>query len=121
MGAKFGNLNVRGAGRDDVELLCPGLAVDILAPGWVTVAGHTLLEGEAPRLARRLSKSLGVPVMAAEYFDDDFLELGLYRDGRTYGLAYARGRAWTRGPKDSPPYTVVERPDCLRLYELLRK
>ena len=45
----------------------------------------------------------------------------LRQDGRTYVLAYARGRAWTRCPKDSPPYTVVERPDCLRLYELLRK
>lgn len=82
MGSKFCNLNVYGADLAVVEALCPGYSVRALTTAWITAAGEDLQWGTAQKAARRLSRSLPSPVLSTEYFDDDYVEFSLYREGK---------------------------------------
>lgn len=81
MGSKFCNLNVFGGDLAAVEAQCPGLAARAVSPGWITAAGDGETDwGEIRKLAKRLSKDW--IVLYTEYFDDDYVDFSVYRDGR---------------------------------------
>lgn len=81
MGSKFCNLNVYSGGLAAVEAQCPGLAARAVVPGWITAAGDDETDwGEVRKLAKRLSKEY--TVLYTEYFDDDYVDFSVYRDGR---------------------------------------
>ena len=81
MGSKFCNLNIYGGDLAAVEAQCPGLAARAVVPGWITAAGDDETDwGEIRKLAKRLSKD-GI-VLYTEYFDDDYVDFSVYRDGR---------------------------------------
>lgn len=82
MGSKFCNLNVYGAEPAAVKAYCPGCAVQAFTPAWTTAAGECLTWETLPKTARGLSKALSVPVLSTAYFDDDYVEFVLYRDGK---------------------------------------
>ena len=81
MGNKFCNLNVYGGDLAAVAAQCPGLAARAVVLGWITAAGDDETDwGEIRKLAKRLSKD-GI-VLYTEYFDDDYVDFSVYRDGR---------------------------------------
>ena len=81
MGSKFCNLNVFGGDLAAVEARCPGFAVRAVSPGWITAAGDDETDwGEIRKLAKRLSRE--DTVLYTEYFDDDYVDFSVYRDGR---------------------------------------
>lgn len=81
MGSKFCNLNIYGGDLAAVEAQCPGLAARAVVPGWITAAGDDETDwGEIRKLAKRLSKD--GTVLYTEYFDDDYVDFSVYRDGR---------------------------------------
>lgn len=81
MGSKFCNLNIYHGDLAAVEARCPGFAVRAVSPGWITAAGDDETDwGEIRKLAKRLSKD-GI-VLYTEYFDDDYVDFSVYRDGR---------------------------------------
>ena len=81
MGSKFCNLNVYSGGLAAVEAQCPGLAARAVVPGWITAAGDDETDwGEVRKLAKRLSKEY--TVLYTEYFDDDYVDFSVYREGR---------------------------------------
>lgn len=82
MGSKFCNLNVYGAELTAVQAYCPGCVVQAFASGWTIAAGECLTWETLPKTARRISKALSVPVLSTAYFDDDYVEFVLYRDGK---------------------------------------
>ena len=82
MGSKFCNLNVFGGDRDAVKRLCAGYTVKAQAQSWVTVMSRDLEWGMAQKEARRLSKAILQPVLSTEYFDDDYVEFGVYLGGK---------------------------------------
>ena len=82
MGEKFCHLNVYGADRAGIAPLCEDCAVAVLMQPWVTITGEALEMGALAKEARRLSKAVPQPVLSTEYFDGDFVEFALYRDGK---------------------------------------
>lgn len=81
MGSKFCNLNVFGGDLAAVEAQCPGLAARAVVPGWISAAGDDETDwGEIRKLAKRMSKD--GTVLYTEYFDDDYVDFSVYRDGR---------------------------------------
>ena len=104
MGSKFCNLNFYGGDLAAVAAKCPGLAARAVVPGWITAAGDDETDwGEVRALAKCLSKDW--TVLYTEYFDDDYVDFSVYRDGRRaarhvpaeYGgtfRAAGRPRAW---------------------------
>ena len=81
MGSKFCNLNVYGGDLAAVEAQCPGLAARAVVHGWITAAGDDETDwGEVRKLAKCLSKEY--TVLYTEYFDDDYVDFSVYRDGR---------------------------------------
>ena len=81
MGSKFCNLNIYGGDLAAVEAQCPGLAARAVVPGWITAAGDDETDwGEIRKLAKRMSKD--GTVLYTEYFDDDYVDFSVYRDGR---------------------------------------
>lgn len=83
MGSKFCNLNLRGhVTQDRLEALLPGLRVFPWENGWTTLTSPRLQWGQTQRYAAALSKETGCPVLSAEYFDDDYAELAVYREGK---------------------------------------
>lgn len=82
MGSKFCDLNVFGGDRDTVKRLCAGYTVKAQAQSWVTVMSRDLEWGMAQKEARRLSKAILQPVLSTEYFDDDYVEFGVYLGGK---------------------------------------
>lgn len=83
MGSKFCNLNLRGyVTADCLETLLPGLQVFPWENGWTTLTSPRLQWGQTQRYAAALSKETGCPVLSAEYFDDDYAELAVYREGK---------------------------------------
>lgn len=80
MGAKFANLQVHNGDIDAVKGLCPAsYTVSSLSAGWITVTGSGIGWGTAQKEARRISKDLGCSILSIEYFDDDFVELAVYK------------------------------------------
>lgn len=82
MGEKFCHLNVYGADSAAIAPFCPDFTVASLAPRWVTITGEALEMGALAKEARRLSKAVPQPVLSTEYFDGDFVEFALYREGK---------------------------------------
>lgn len=83
MGSKFCNLNLRGyVTADCLETLLPGLQSFPWENGWTTLTSPRLQWGQTQRYAAVLSKETGCPVLSAEYFDDDYAELAVYREGK---------------------------------------
>ena len=82
MGSKFCSFNVYGGELAAVERLCPGLGIRAAAPGWITAACDDGDWDAMRKTARRLSKELSCPVLYTEYFDDDFVDFSVYRDGK---------------------------------------
>ena len=82
MGSKFCNFNVYGGELAAVERLCPGLGIRAAVPGWITAACDDGDWDAMRKTARRLSKTLSCPVLYTEYFDDDFVDFSVYRDGK---------------------------------------
>lgn len=82
MGTKFSNLQVHSNDCEAVKAHCPMHTVTELADGWVTVLGSTIDWGTAQKEARRLSKLLPYSILSVEYFDDDFVELTVYKGGK---------------------------------------
>ena len=81
MGSKFCNLNIYHGDLAAVEAQCPGLAARAVVPGWISAAGVDETDwGEVRKLAKRLSKEY--TVLYTEYFDDDYVDFSVYRDGR---------------------------------------
>ena len=81
MGSKFCNLNIYHGDLAAVEAQCPGLAARAVVPGWISAAGDDETDwGEVRKLAKRLSKEY--TVLYTEYFDDDYVDFSVYRDGR---------------------------------------
>ena len=81
MGSKFCNLNIYGGDLAAVEAQCPGLAARAVVPGWISAAGDDETDwGEVRKLAKCLSKEY--TVLYTEYFDDDYVDFSVYRDGR---------------------------------------
>ena len=81
MGSKFCNLNIYHGDLAAVEAQCPGLAARAVVPGWITAAGDDETDwGEIRKLAKRMSKD--GTVLYTEYFDDDYVDFSVYRDGR---------------------------------------
>lgn len=83
MGGKFGSIQVKGGNVNAVATLATGHRVCQVLPGWVSVLDGEFEWGNTQPVARRLSAALpGYTVLCTEYFDDDFAEFSLYRDGR---------------------------------------
>ena len=81
MGSKFCNLNIYHGDLAAVEAHCPGLAARAVVPGWISAAGDDETDwGEIRKLAKRMSKD--GTVLYTEYFDDDYVDFSVYRDGR---------------------------------------
>ena len=81
MGSKFCNLNIYHGDLAAVEAQCPGLAARAVVPGWISAAGDDETDwGEVRKLAKRMSKD--GTVLYTEYFDDDYVDFSVYRDGR---------------------------------------
>ena len=82
MGTSFAHLNIQGAELSAVEALCPNFEVRSILSGWITVASEQLEWGNLKKEARRISKALENPVLATEYFDDDFVEFSVHVSGK---------------------------------------
>lgn len=83
MGAKFANLQVHNGNIDAVKGLCPeSCSVSSLSDGWITITGSGLEWETAQKEARRISKELDCSILSTEYFDDDFVELAVYKAGK---------------------------------------
>lgn len=85
MGAKFANLQVCAADMEKVKQLYPDAVVVNITESWVTVVGANIVWGTAQQEAKRISKMLPYSVLATEYFDDDYVEFSIYKDGKRIG------------------------------------
>lgn len=83
MGAKFANLQVHNGDVDAIKGLCPAsYTVSSLSKGWITITGSAIEWGTAQKEAKRISKELDCSILSVEYFDDDFVELAVYKTGK---------------------------------------
>lgn len=80
MGSKFCNLNIRSEDLLAVKTRSPGFSVRAVIPGWTTVSSDKIDWCKIRKLAKKLS--FDWPVLYTEYFDDDFVEFSVYRDGK---------------------------------------
>lgn len=85
MGAKFANLQVRSNDVEQVKAVCPEAVVKKAADGWITVVGKSIVWGTAQKEAKRISKALPYSILTTEYFDDDYAEFSIYKDGKKVG------------------------------------
>ena len=85
MGAKFANLQIRCKDMEQIKALCPEMAVLRVSEGWITIVGKNIVWGTAQKEARRISKVLPYSILATEYFDDDYVEFSIYKDGKKTG------------------------------------
>ena len=82
MGTTFQNFQVFCRDQAAVEALCPNYTVRSLMPNWVTVADRSLRFDLGLREARRLSRALPYPVLLVHCFDEDFVDVSIYRNGK---------------------------------------
>ena len=82
MGAKFANLQVRSNDMEQVKAQCPEMTVLRVSEGWITVVGRHIVWGTAQKEAKRISRVLPYSVLTTEYFDDDYVEFSVYKDGK---------------------------------------
>lgn len=96
MGAKFANLQVRSNDVEQVKAVCPQAVVKKATDGWITVVGKNIVWGTAQKEAKRISKALPYSILATEYFDDDYAEFTIYKDGKKdgYHVPYLKDRKY---------------------------
>ena len=85
MGSKFCNINIQGVSLEDVRAAAPEHQAFACAPGWVTVVSPHFQWGRTQRYAKALSEAIPAPVLSTEYFDDDYVEFAVYREGQLMG------------------------------------
>ncbi|MBQ3569463.1 MAG: hypothetical protein IJA20_02195 [Methanocorpusculum sp.] len=99
MGAKFANIQIQCNDVESVRAQCPQYTVTALAEGWITVLGDAIDWGTAQKEAKRLSKQLPYSILTVEYFDDDFVELTVYKEGKkAAGHVPAEYESFARSP-----------------------
>lgn len=82
MGNKFCNLNIYCTAPIKVTHEIPQGHVYQCVDKWLTVTSPVFEWGNTQKYAKALSKSLSLPVLSTEYFDDDFVEFALYCCGK---------------------------------------
>ena len=82
MGNKFCNLNIYCTTPIKVAHEIPQGHVYQCVDKWLTVTSPVFEWGNTQKYAKALSKSLSLPVLSTEYFDDDFVEFSLYYCGK---------------------------------------
>lgn len=82
MGSKFCNLNIHGTDVAAIESVCSDNIVRAISQSWVTVVGGNIDWGVTRKEAKRISKALPYHVLSTEYYDDDFVEFAVYRNGK---------------------------------------
>ena len=82
MGSKFCNINIQGVPLEDIRTAAPEYQAFVCAPGWVTVVSPRFQWGRTQRYAKALSEAIPAPVLSTEYFDDDYVEFAVYREGQ---------------------------------------
>lgn len=83
MGEKFANLQVHSGDVGIVSTVCPESYTAVsLTDGWITITGPGIEWGTAQKEAKRISKKLDCSILSVEYFDDDFVELAVYKAGK---------------------------------------
>lgn len=85
MGAKFANLQICTADLEKVKQLYPDAVVVNITGSWITVVGANIVWGTAQQEAKRITKMLPYSVLATEYYDDDYVEFSIYKDGKRIG------------------------------------
>lgn len=83
MGSKFCNLNLRGTiEQAALDAVLPGAKKFPWENGWTTLTWERLQWGSTQDQAKKLSMATGSPVLSTEYFDDDYVEFAVYREGK---------------------------------------
>lgn len=82
MGAKFANLQVFSNDIDMVKNIVPQNTVIQLSENWITIVGAEIVWGTAQKEAKTFSKVLPCPILCTEYFDDDYVEISVYKTGK---------------------------------------
>lgn len=82
MGTKFANLQILCNDASAIKKHCPHDTVVQLTQNWITVVGENITWGTAQKEAKKLSKLLPFSILSTEYFDDDYVEISAYKDGK---------------------------------------
>ena len=83
MGTKLGNLQIRGAGVEEVSALLPKALVGQWAEGFVSVYHEDFQWGTVEREGKKLSRRLpAATVLSAALFDDDVVSFELFQAGK---------------------------------------
>ncbi|MFZ5973995.1 MAG: hypothetical protein ACOYU3_01120, partial [Bacillota bacterium] len=84
MGTSLGNLHVYKGNPDEVKkLLHQGeYMVDEISKEWTSVFCREFRDGATEKVAKKLSKTLVEPILSFQYFDDDFIYLVLFKQGK---------------------------------------
>ena len=82
MGSKFCNINIQGVPLETVRAAAPECQAFSCAPNWVTLVSPRFQWGCTQRYAKALSEAVPAPVLSTEYFDDDYVEFAVYREGQ---------------------------------------
>ncbi len=83
MGTTLGNLHLytRNVQWAD-ELKNFGHTVLCLSDGWISILDRAFRPDVLEKEAKRISKAMGAPLLSFSLFDDDYVTLGLWKDGR---------------------------------------
>lgn len=88
MGGNFGSINVQGGNIALIQSIAYECVVREIANGWVTAVREDDEDfewGAAREVAQRVSKAITNTVLSVEYFDNDYVNFSLYRDGEKVG------------------------------------
>ena len=84
MGSKFGSINIKGS---IAQISLPlDVTVREISHGWTTIASEDFGWGTTHEVAQRYSRTIEGTVLSTEYFDDDYVEFVLYRDGKRVAI-----------------------------------
>jgi len=84
MGNKFCSINVQGGEAAQIQSIAKEYVVREITNGWITVVSENDVGSEwyiTREVARQLSKAMPGAVLFVEYFDDDYVDFSLYKDG----------------------------------------
>jgi len=84
MGGKFGSINIKGT-ITSVPLLSNATVCEIVH-GWTTVACDDFGWGTTHKIAQNISKMIKETVLSTEYYDDDYAEFILFRNGKRIAI-----------------------------------
>lgn len=85
MGAKYANLQVQSSDIEKIKSLCPDAAVCRNTERWISVTGPDIIWGTAQKEAKWISKVISESILVTEYFDDDYVEFTIYKEGKRIG------------------------------------